>query len=691
MGSPLQAAAVDVTAAETDRIVAEWLTPSALARIGLRAKYAQNPDPQAYLKELRALPELPKGSAELACLLPGAARKGIPARAAERAVLTTYAFPSLRSMTPKTAEELRHKEAVYVARMRQAFTDLRDDLWRMGSRACKPVLDQRGWGVLPPELPKIIHESKRNRKDNRMSLQQLWLRWPAPFVQLREEWDEIYVECFPEVVDEPAAPGTAKWKSFYSPFSRDFVAWPSILTQRLMNWKELPQHRRNFTRSVDVLADLDAIVLRLDKRIGRAPSRDRAIWEDRVVVESSAKVVVDAEAASAAPAEEAAAQPPADWKAAVPQPVRRTKRPLKPKQWGSPESSKKKAVETPAVPMAGPTAVSQTADIEAQDRHMLETLTALAGSSPAGIDTDIGGLHVLPGSIDSMTAYRILHRVTVDAMAILIRGVRLVTEGEPIMPERAESKPAAPIEFKGPTEEVCAVARPLAELFPGLHRRILLQKEPARLIEAGRRLAGLANCAVPTTQDETLATLAFVVGHLVSEPAAIVSLIVEILTWDLPHAVGAESASAAAAVPKAVARKVSSKQKGAAPKGATRTEGDKARSGDLQQRLGKPQATAASERSRGTPADVVSVRSDSSKPVREKAAEAGEFSGDPAVPPMVPTPALTRAASLESLADIPLPPLISAEEVAGSQVESPPPTEVPVIAEEGKEFKAGAG
>ena len=40
MGSPKPAVSGDVDAAEAERIVQEWLAPSALARIRLREKYA---------------------------------------------------------------------------------------------------------------------------------------------------------------------------------------------------------------------------------------------------------------------------------------------------------------------------------------------------------------------------------------------------------------------------------------------------------------------------------------------------------------------------------------------------------------------------------------------------------------------------------------------------------------------------
>lgn len=91
----------------------------------------------------------------------------------------------------------------------------------------RSVALKRGWDKFPVELSKKVHECRRNRKDNRESVKDVWRLWPEPFRQLSEEWDEIYLAEFPEVVDEPARPGSKKWRGFYSPFSRDFVAYPT--------------------------------------------------------------------------------------------------------------------------------------------------------------------------------------------------------------------------------------------------------------------------------------------------------------------------------------------------------------------------------------------------------------------------------------------------------------------------------
>lgn len=44
-----------------------------------------------------------------------------------------------------------------------------------------------------------------------------------------EEWDEVYLADFPEVVERPERPGSIRWRSFYSKFTRDFVATPFVM------------------------------------------------------------------------------------------------------------------------------------------------------------------------------------------------------------------------------------------------------------------------------------------------------------------------------------------------------------------------------------------------------------------------------------------------------------------------------
>lgn len=102
--------------------------------------------------------------------------------------------------------------------------------------------------------------------------------------------DEIYLAKFPEVADEPARPGSKKWRGFYSPFSRDSVAYSTMRIQQLMNWPTRPEHTRSFPRTTDVLADLDAMVSGLDKPIGRDSSRERPLlWNDLPAEEAASK------------------------------------------------------------------------------------------------------------------------------------------------------------------------------------------------------------------------------------------------------------------------------------------------------------------------------------------------------------------------------------------------------------------
>ena len=511
-----------------------------------------------------------------------------------------------------------------------------------------------------------------------MSVKELAMRWPAPFRQLAEEWDEVYLACFPEVVDDPAAPGSAKWKSYYSPLSRDFVAWPPMLVQRLMQWPGYPQHTRNFPRSLDIIGDLDAIVLRLDGRIGRAPSRDRAIWESRVALADSDKKVIDVEESPAPPQEEPAAAP-ADWKAAAPQPVRRTKRPMKPKQRSSPEAAKRREtapsseVAAAAVGSASMSAGSLIGLIASEGSRL-----GIAAPSP-------GPVQLGPATVAASTAYHFLHRVTAEAAGVLVRGLQTIATVEPVLPDPFVGPRPAPIEFKGPTEAVLSVAQPLAADYPGIHRLVLMQKEPGRILEAGRRLAALAGRSAPASDEETLQALSFILGHLIAEPSSIVSLLIEILTWDLPHVVPAEAATAAGAAPKASAKKSASKAKGTAPKSAeVAAEGAKDKGDGADQAVEKQPAMASAKGKSAT------AGADSSRPGSSplgRAEEAPSVSKASAVVVRAgsgSTPAMSRTASLESLADFPLPPLSETSPATKERAEPTPGSATTEKIREGK-------
>ena len=54
-------------------------------------------------------------------------------------------------------------------------------------------------------------ECRKNRSDTRFYVPRLWDVWPLPLQQVEQDWDEVYVDEFPEVSDGFARPGDVRW------------------------------------------------------------------------------------------------------------------------------------------------------------------------------------------------------------------------------------------------------------------------------------------------------------------------------------------------------------------------------------------------------------------------------------------------------------------------------------------------
>lgn len=268
------------------------LAPTVRERMALRLKYTRRPDPGAYLVALRALPPLPFELEPVLCLTP----RESPAKAlgseeeegeVEGPSMVRFPHRPLRGMKVQSAADLRQKEAMYLAKRRQALFLLRDYMWAIGALALRRVAAERHWGTVPVEVSKRVQDARRNKRDTRLPLRELWQQWPTPFEQTGEEWDEVYLAEFPEIVDKPERPGSIRWRSFYSKFTRDFLGGPSDLVMSLMKWAPHYTHTPHFQRSGDEVSYLDDVIVDLDSRVGRDPSQMRPIqWEVRLKKET---------------------------------------------------------------------------------------------------------------------------------------------------------------------------------------------------------------------------------------------------------------------------------------------------------------------------------------------------------------------------------------------------------------------
>ena len=78
MGSPPKQVQSDIAAFKGADLVKIWLAPTALERIKLRDRYTEEYNPKAYLRELRALPELPRSADPIYTLPPGVFKRPRP-------------------------------------------------------------------------------------------------------------------------------------------------------------------------------------------------------------------------------------------------------------------------------------------------------------------------------------------------------------------------------------------------------------------------------------------------------------------------------------------------------------------------------------------------------------------------------------------------------------------------------------
>lgn len=151
--------------------------------------------------------------------------------------------------TAQNQMHLRHKEIIYLFRRRKAYSALRDDFWRLGKDELAKVAARRVWGSVPVRLARLLaHE--------RCPVEEVYSMWPMPFDELGNQWDEIYLREFPEVTDNNCW-GTADWMSFYTSYSRDFMAAPPDRVRQIMAWKPKTKYTREIPVSGNLPADVE--------------------------------------------------------------------------------------------------------------------------------------------------------------------------------------------------------------------------------------------------------------------------------------------------------------------------------------------------------------------------------------------------------------------------------------------------
>lgn len=151
-----------------------------------------------------------------------------------------------------TPDELRHKEIVYLCRRKKAMRAVLTLIWDSTEQALRKIASARGWGDPPAALKNLLVKPNAPPK----TAAEVRALWPAPFKSLEDTWDETYLREFAEVT-ERFHWGQESWKSFLTPWSRDFLGDPPPFVARNTGWAPIRLHTReiqcqgNRAREVD--------------------------------------------------------------------------------------------------------------------------------------------------------------------------------------------------------------------------------------------------------------------------------------------------------------------------------------------------------------------------------------------------------------------------------------------------------
>ena len=177
--------------------------------------------------------------------------------------------------TPTDQQSLAHKELVFLQHKRRVVRCLRDDLWRWGIGEVKKAAEQREWGAFPHEVSRALVECRRNRTDTRLHVPRLWDLWPLPLQQLEQDWDEVYVDDFPEVSDSFARPGDPRWDTLYTVFTKHCLTHSSSYTQTVLGLPDISAAASRLPVCLHPAEKLEFAIRALGGGISREPSLER--------------------------------------------------------------------------------------------------------------------------------------------------------------------------------------------------------------------------------------------------------------------------------------------------------------------------------------------------------------------------------------------------------------------------------
>ena len=184
----------------------------------------------------------------------------------------------LRQMgSPADQQSLVRKELVFLQHKRRAMRCLRDDLWRWGIGEVKKAAEHREWGDGPYEVARALMECRRKRSDTRFHVPRLLDLWHLPLQQPEKDWDEVYVDDFPEVSGSFACPADPRWDTLYTNFTKHWLAHPSPYMKTARGLPDIPASASPLPVRPNAAEQLDFAIWALGGGLSREPSLERPL------------------------------------------------------------------------------------------------------------------------------------------------------------------------------------------------------------------------------------------------------------------------------------------------------------------------------------------------------------------------------------------------------------------------------
>ena len=141
----------------------------------------------------------------------------------------------------------------------------------------KKAAEQREWGEVPYEVVRALVECRRNRTGTRFHAPRLWDLWHFPLQQLEQDWDEVYVDEFPEVGNSFACPGDPRWNTLYIVFTKHWLAHPSPYVKTALGLPDIPAAASALPVSPNRADQFDFAIRALGGETSREPSLGRPL------------------------------------------------------------------------------------------------------------------------------------------------------------------------------------------------------------------------------------------------------------------------------------------------------------------------------------------------------------------------------------------------------------------------------